>query len=260
MANEFSSIDCNEEITGAAAPSSSESYDIQGNFTAKTTLRVTAANKDALISDILGNQRPWPNSSFTVKPYAHKVTNVRPASIDTTVDITTKQNYVIQEYLLDVEYTTAPEQQLLAVTIEPFVDVIRLDHRYFRWSGGAPLTEAEAPGIIRPKYALKRQIFGAALVPTALLNYPGAVHNASYTDPDYGFSFPAETLMLQPEPITTKITTSGSDGFNYTVVFLYNPNTWNKFYKSDTNSYETIHAPDGTQVKNYPPQNLSSLL
>lgn len=254
MANEYSAVPCNE-VKGT----DSESWDLEGNQTAQVTLKVSGALKDALVADLLNNKRPWPNTSIPNPPRAHRITSVKGFSTDASMT-SSQQNYVWESYELVVNYTTANTQDLYAETIEPIVDFVRMDHRFFRWSTGEPLSEGEAPGQLRPWFALKKQVFQAPSVPSELLLYPGYVHNANYYSPWWGRTFPAETLLLKPEPIDRKVTTAGSPGYNWTVNFMYNPNGWNKFYRPTTGTWAEIIRPDGSTWKNYPLANLSGLL
>lgn len=247
----YSAIDCTE-VSGTR----NEQATIEGGWSASVQLKVTNANKEALINDLLTYQRDYPNLLTAYKPRAFSAA-AKPFSSNTPA---VGQAYVYDHYLVDVQYASDPERTLVSESIEPTVEFIRLDHRHFRWTSGAPLTEGEAPGVLRPELKLVRKYFNKLLVPNEVITKPGHVHNQPYTSPLLGITFPAGTLMLAPEPVDRTITTAGSQGFNYTISLLYKPNGWNKYWRPQTQAWEAIQLPDGTPYLNYPSSNLSAVL
>lgn len=246
----WSTIDCEEVHT-----SDSENYSIEGGFQASVTLKVSAANKDALIDDLLGNQREWPRSTFPTKPRAFSASVSGFYSESPVIG----QTYVYDEYLATIQYSTDPNKTIVSETIEPDAEFIRLDHRNFRWSSdGAPLTEGEAPGFLQTSMKLIRKYFNQIEVPTLLLT-PGVVHNAAYVS-SLGLTFPAETLLLTPQPISRTVTTAGSEGFNFSVGFSYKPNGWNKYWRPDTQTWDRIILANGTAYNSYPLVDLTGVL
>ncbi len=107
---------------------------------------------------------------------------------------------------------------------------------------------------------LVRSYPNAASVPAGFISDPGKVHNASYTSLSLGLTFPAETLLFLPNPVSQTSTTAGNTGYNYAVKFAYKPQGWNKFYRPNSNSYENIYNLAGVIVEPYPPANLAALL
>lgn len=248
----WSSVACFEEFG-----TRSESYDTASGMQFSVTLRVSSANRNALINDLLLNAREWPEGGMMYPPVARSVV-ARP-SVPGTIPVP-QQQFIYDEYLLDVTYSSDSAQDIVAETIEPEADFMRLDHTFFRWkSNGAPLSPGEAPGILKPKLKLVRQFFNRSTVPSAIL-LAGHVHNASYTSPTFGITFAAKTLMLIPQPISTTLTTMGGTGFNYSASFLYEPQEWNKFFRLDTSTYDAIVMPNGADYNSYPLTNLLALL
>ena len=254
MANEYSSVDCTEEFGTAT-----ESYSIDGHFEAQVVLNVEGADKDDLISDLLTNQRPWPNTGFTVKPKAHRCSTRQFFSEDAPVS--GQQNFpAATGYQVTVYYTTNPDVQLISETLQPEFEFVLLDHRYFRWSSGAPLVEGEAPGLLQPGVTLIRQYYKSAALPTLFLSAGGKVHNASFISSYLGITFGSETLLYAPDPAVQSLTMGGASGFDFALKFHYRPQGWNTFFRASTNAWESIYNSAGTQVKPYTPADLSSLL
>lgn len=247
----YSSVDCTE-VYGTRR----EEATIEGGLSASVQLKVAAANKDSLIDDLLSNQREYPNLNAAYKPRAYRAS----ATPITSSTAASGQGYVYDHYHVDVQYTSDPQRSLFSETIEPIAEFVRLDHRFFRWSSGVPLTEGEAPGVIRRELKLVRKYFNRSSVPSAILTAPGSVHNAAYTSPVLGLTFPAETLLFAPEPVDRTVTTSGSQGYNYTIGFHFKPNGWNKYWRPQSQAWESIYLSNGTAYKSYPPADLSALL
>lgn len=250
----WSTVSC-AEVHGTA----SEDWSNESGIQASVQLDCLASDKNDLILDLLSTPRPFAHlSSLTKPPTAFRVTAVpRPHSADTDID---EQVYSWTDYRLTVQYTTDPRRTVFSERIEPQAEFQRLDHRYFRWASGAPLTDAEAPGLLKRSLNFVRQFYNMPSVPAAILSGVGCVHNGPVTSTELGLTFPAETLLFLPNPIETTVTTGGTTGYNYTLKFAYKPGGWNKFYRPSTNTYESIYNLAGTVVKPYPPADLSSLL
>lgn len=254
MSWEWSPIACNEEHG-----TRNEDYGVGSGISCSVGLRVSAANKNALINDLLTNSRAWPDPVLLYPPRA-KTCKAVPVAIGAT-PTTPFQSFDFSEYIVTVSYSSEESLDIVAETLEPTADFLRLDHTFYRWkTSGAPLSAGEAPAVLQPAIKLTRQFFNRAAVPNALL-LPGHCHNASWTSPTFGISFGAKTLMLTPQPVTTKkTTTGGSPSFDYGASFHYNPYGWNKFLRIDTGTYDEIVGPTGATVEPYPPANLLALL
>lgn len=252
----YSLVSCDEEHGTVNA-----NYSIEGGIQASVGLRVTNANKELLVDDLLSNQREWPHTGFTEKPraYAASLTPVATEGPGGGAP-STGQTINYTHWIANVSYTTDPTRTLISESIEPSGEFVRLDHRLFRWNNdNAPLLPGESPGILRRRLKLTRRLFQQPAVPTAILSV-GAVHNAAYASPLLGITFAANTLLLEPQPVERTITTAGSEGFNYTISFLYQPEGWNKYWRTDTQAWDSIKLADGTAYNSYPPTNLSALL
>lgn len=248
---DWSTVECVEE-NGTR----SETYTSK-DMACEVTLRVSSANKHDLILDLMNNG-VWPDPALTQPPAVKQCV----ATPDLTISVpgTTAQSFEYSEYLVKVSYSYDESFDVVAETLEPDAEFTRLDHTFFRWKAtGAPLSPGEAPGVLTPKLKLTRQFFNRTSVPAELL-LAGHVHNANYTSPTFGITFPAHSLMMIPQPVATKRSTTGGGYFDYGCSFLYNANLWNKYFKVDTGTYDSIVLPNGSDFLPHTPSNLSALL
>lgn len=231
------------------------SGDVVSGWTASVQLQVNKANLYDLILDLLVNQRECP--FIPDNPPTVKSASV--STITTNNNAPIDQGFDYEEYFVDVSYSNTI-RTIVSEEIEPVAEFIRLDPRRFRWTSGAPLTEGEAPGYLYQTMNLIFKYVNQPAIPPAFLSGIGKVHNAVWLSPTTGLSYAAETLMFCPAPISNTYTTGGSSGFNYTIKFAYRPNGWNKYWRPQTQAWESIYLDDGTLYKSYPPADLSSLL
>lgn len=246
----YSSVDCDEEYGTAK-----ESWNID-DVSMSVTLRCAWADRYDLVDDLLGNGRTWPHGSFTNAPRAQSA-SIAP---DKTAYTATGQCIVYNDALVTVTYGTEHED-LVSESLEPTADFITLDWRRFRWSSdvGDPLIEGEAPGKLRRGLNIVRTLYKIATPPTQLLTQIGNVNPSTYTSSLLGLSFAAETLLFTPPTMSRTIRTDGTEGWTINMKFMYKPETWNKYWRAKTSSYEHIY--NGTGVyRSYALGNFSDLL
>lgn len=247
----YSTVDCAEVYDTRR-----ESGDILSGYTASVVLQVNKANKDALVLDLLVNQRTCP---FISGPNSPTAKNCAVSPITTGSNPAIDQGYDYEEYNVAVNYSNTIST-LVVEEIEPIAEFIRLDPRMFRWASGAPLTDGEAPGFLYQSMNLIFKYVNQPLVPSLILTAPGKVHNATWTSPTTGLSYPAETLLFCPGPLSNTYTTGGSTGFSYATKFAYKPNGWNKYWRPKSQAWESMYLSNGTIYKSYIPTNLATLL
>lgn len=246
----YSSIPC-DEVYGTRQENFGED-----DITASVQLYVLAANKDALVDDLLTNQREYPNIA-TLNPPKARTAGVVPFYSES---VPAGQGFVYDAFLVTVGYTTDPAREILTETIEPEAEFTRLDYRFFRWSDGTPITDGESPGLLQRSLRLVRSYKDAVLVPTEIVTKIGTVHSGVYTSSLLGLTFPAKTLLLVPNPVSRTITTAGSEGYNFSIAWSFRPQTWNKFWRPNTLAYESLVNLAGTPYLSYPEEDLSALL
>ena len=171
-----------------------------------------------------------------------------------------------QYAILEVDYgipsfEKGAASELYSESIEPAAEFLTLDNELFAWSDGEELKENEAPGrlFITCDYVLSR--YGLTSLPSAVFSLIGCVNNAQFVSPTLGWTFAAQTLLFNPPTASRKVSTEfESLVWDITIRMTYNPNTWNKFWRADTQQWETIKIIGGSTYNNYTPANFGALL
>lgn len=152
-------------------------------------------------------------------------------------------------------------EDLINESIEPTTEFLTLDHEDFRWgsSTGDKLQEAEAPGkLVRGLDYVVTQ-YQVRRLPSAILSLTGCCNSMPFRTWTLGWSFGAETLLYQPPTLSRKITTDGADAWQVTHRLSYRSTGWNRFWRSKTQSWESIYHKDGGLYKNFPLGNFQML-
>lgn len=238
-----------------------EVHSVESEGTATVTLQCAWGSRHLVVQDILANRRLWPYSVGIGGPRATSAT-VRPlaSSGSLTAD---GQGIVYTDALIDVEYSTAAEEDLVSESLEPSMDMIALDYKKFRWDEpeGDPLEEDEAPSFQLFRGQLVRKLFGVAPpLPTSLLSLQGKTNDAQYVSTALGLTFDTETLLFVPPVMERTVTTNGVQGWDITITFQINYTGWNTFWRADEETWSEIY-PRGKNAaspatdepyKNYP--------
>jgi len=261
----FSTVDC------AYVPKTlTENLDVTtGQITASLTVACLWANRLTLADDVLLNRRPYPfvTSAFTPKAQSCSIVQFDEDLSQTTVGQWRPPKFAHVTINYGILTTTAIGSfDLVAESLEPYGDFIRQDYTLFRWGGknGDPLKPEEAPGRYMPKLKLVRRIYRLSTLPDDTLSAIGKCNLAAYASPLLGVTFPAETLVYGEPNLERTISTSGSEGWNYTQQWTYDPNGWNKYWRAETGLWEEIYMVTESGValpwKSYPPTDFSGLL
>jgi hypothetical protein len=226
----------------------------QDSFTASVQLQCAASLRFTIADDILGTPRSYPYFA------AAKATGVGISFIPAEYT-TSGQACEYDQALLNVTYSTQ-DADLVSEVLEPTSEFRTLDHRRFRWGSatGALLNESSAPGVLVRGLNLTRTYYKLASVPSTLLTLPGSCNSSGYTSSLLGLTFAAETLLFGTPNLTRSFKMSGTEGFNLTMKFSYNPNGWNKFYNEQAQAYQNIYLAGGGIYKPYPPASFGALL
>lgn len=248
----YSLVPCAEEHL-----SISENIDVEGGINAQVTLRCDWEDRFALMQDILTVSKDYPQSGFNVNPQAYACA-CRPAEGKAT---SVGQINYYEYALVTVSYSTKIKD-LVSESIEPTVEFLTLDHKRFRWGAadGDVLLEGEAPGMQMRGMNIVRTLYAIQQVPAAVLTSMGKSNDAAYTSQLLGLTFDTETLLYHPPNLSRVITSAGTEGFTLTMKFQYKPETWNKYWRAKTQTYEKIYLAGGAEYKNFPPADFSSLL
>lgn len=241
----YSAIACSEEHATVT-----ENYELETGFSASVTLRCAWADRFLLMEDIMGNVWPHCNGAW-----ANKASSQPDKSSYITVD----QSCEYIHALVTVQYGTKV-RDLFSESLEPTAEFITLDHKGFRWGGDDPLLEGEAPGMLQKGLNLVRTSYQLAAIPAATLTCVGCSNLAAYTSTMLGLTFGAQTLLFQPPTMNRTFKTTGTEGWTLQTKFAYKPQTWNRFFRSKTNAWESITYINGTPYLPYPPATFSAFL
>lgn len=251
----WSVVDCAEE-----AGSIRENYTEDGGFNASVTLRCAWADRHALIADFYTNMPVWPYGSIIAYPISASVVPASSTWFESSGQIIT--NYGDSSALVTVNFSSAAEQTLISESFEPSVEAQILNHHLFMWSSdGGPLLEEEAPIRQVRGLTLVRTLHKIASIPVAVATEVGKCNSAQYVSALLGITFPAETLLFQPKGANRTITTSGSQGWDLQMAFIYKPEGWNYFWRAKTQVWDEIKIrSSGTVYKNIELGNFATLL
>lgn len=248
MAGEFSAVPCAEEHGTAR-----EDYDNNQPGQASVVLRCAWSDRNALMTDLLTFPRYFPYY-IGVKKYAFHCTAIPAPGTGYSNVSPTDQACLYTQALVSVQYGSQITD-IGSESIEPTIEYDVLDHRRFKWvaggSTGVPLLEGEAPPLISRSLNIMRTKYRMAAVPPEMLTCIGKVNDSVYTSLTLGLSFAAETLLFQPQSASQSFTTAGTSGFTISFKFSYKANGWNKFWRTETQSWSNVYIDGGSQYKPY---------
>lgn len=239
--------------------------------TAKVQLRCTWANRRLLASDLLygtdGTPRQWPSNSSL---YCTQV-SVKP---ELTKYTASGQEIIYEHAILDVSYAIPGNQgggggggvpmdpiNLYSETLTPYTRVMTLGPSGFEWtSDGAALKSGEEPGKVIHGMRLTRHLFSVAAISSTILDLPGSVHNATYQSQLLGLTFAANTLLFIPPELSRTVTGAGASAWDLKLSWDYQKDEWNKVWRKDTETFDSISHIGGGVYKSYPEKSHSAFL
>jgi hypothetical protein len=216
---------------------------VTGEVSASVDLNVTWSQRWALVADLLNNSRPLPD-------YGNGAPVALKAAVKPTGErLAFGQSFIYSDATVSVAYGIRKFEavgpfDIVAESIEPQAEFRILPWHNFRWGSktGDPIVEAEAPGKLEMKLMLVRQIFKVPTpVNTLALSATGKVHDAAYSSPLLGLSFPEESLLYLEPKFERTLQNSGSGGVNYTQQWAIKYTGWNKFFRAKTGTYENMY-------------------
>jgi hypothetical protein len=259
--------------------SQSEDYDYDNNSaTASVTLKVPAADRHAVVNDVLGHGYLWPHGS---SPAIASRASIKPDANSRGTAVSGNTGIVHDEYLVTIYYTTKQPQggqqtdpitgDVFSEELEPTIEHMKLDYKSFRWESGARLKENEAPVRRHEGFNLVRTIYNMhPPLPLALLDIQGCCNQNAYFSPTLGLSFAEETLLAASPKISRKFSLgTGFSGINLSLKFSYRKHPgWNKFWNPDKPDLDDgnekwdkiIVVVDDEEYKNYPAIDMSWFL
>lgn len=256
----FSTVSCSQE-----GPTEETLDAANGQITCRVKLRCNWSDRLALCDDLLLNQRPWPYITTSFTPVAINASATW--SFNEAKGVQTGQGYEPSYAIVTVNYGIPKyDEDLLSESLEPSGEFVRLPYTMFRWGSrtGDPIQPEESPGVFDARLKLVRKYYRIATIPANALSAFGKCNQSAYSSALLGVTFPAETLLYDTPFFDRTISTAGSQGWNYTQNWIYNPNQWNKYYRAKTNTWEYQYRVDTTGVatpfKSYVPDPMTGLL
>jgi len=135
----------------------------------------------------------------------------------------------------------------LSESLEPNVEAMKLPYEKFVWSSdGAPIKASECPFtyVHRMSYVLTRHY--QVSVPEEAVTFVGKISSEQMSPVMMpAVVFPAKTLKFEPPSIDLSTDPDGNTRYDVTYRFQYKEEGWDKFYRADTQAYDTIRPSAG---------------
>lgn len=127
-----------------------------------------------------------------------------------------------------------PNAPFITHTIESSTEFITLEHENLRWkSDGTPLKPAEAPAKLIKRISESITYHRLLSIPSNLFSVIGKVNKLNTVEPVFKYQWAPETLLCCDPVIRNEISMTGDVTKSLTVKFLFQPEGWNKFPRSD---------------------------
>lgn len=154
----------------------------------------------------------------------------------------------------------------LVVVAEEEIDAagefLTLPNKKLYWDASQedPIENAEAPGLLVPILSWSYSFSEDDSIPSSVKDAVGKVNSGSMSSPSLGLSFGAEEVLFHKLRVMRRTFSDGSTQSDVTLQFLIRNHSWNKFFKSATQSAQAIYDDSGSVFKPYETVNLASLL
>jgi hypothetical protein len=207
------------------------------NFRAKRILRCTWGDRAALIA-WLGTEAgcTYPHADGTALSL---VRGIQSEGFAKGIGSGNLMSY--SHATLTVSYDTAGPQWVNGVSMEEWMQ----PHQFevwtpkLWWADGKKNTENYCKTVAGWKHVTS--VSKALTVPSNAGAYIGMCNQNTKSTLTLGYSFAAQTLLYNP-PSVSSHTDSGGTRYSYQFEHIYHPGTWNKFWRQDTNAYETMYT------------------
>ena len=236
----YSTVDC-----CAVEGSDSFSFPLEGEPSASVVLARSWENRFTLKNDLLfgllGFPRPHPEIPGLF------VCNVSISGSGTRS--TTGQILSYEKALLNVSY--APRNNKFSYTeqVEAGVQMLTLPSGNFLWSDGTPVEEGENPSLQIPMETITHSYSALAVIPS-YSSLVGFVNNAPITLQN-GEVRDIGTILSLGASSSFTVTADGSDGFDLTLRFQWNPFGWNRFFHATDGTWKSFKCYNGKDWVDY---------
>ena len=234
-----------------------------GKIEASVTLRCAATDVGDLVDDLIADAE-CPFVPGSNKPIAVSV-SVTGEAPDGTI---TGQMNDYEDALVKVKYGFLDYEDTTQVGVKvierltPNTKVKELDYRNFRWAAadGDPLRPSEAPGRIETDLMFTRKLVGLTTpFHVDTIGLIGYVNLNAYVSDSLGLTFAAETLLYLDPDFGREQDVDGESA-TYTQTWAINRNGWNKIWREETQSFQSMYNVTGGLYKTYPTDAMTNIL
>ncbi len=135
-------------------------------------------------------------------------------------------------------------------TVEPNGEMLKTSPYHLVWTADSKaLTNEEAPAklIMGMDYVVKW--VGLASIPPAAFAVVDHVNASAVVSPSLGVTFAAETLLANAPVVSRTVGTQEITPWAMEQRFSYRENTWNKFWRQETATWDTITEQVGSAIR-----------
>lgn len=206
-----------------------------------------------------GRQYPFFTGSFlplatdiTIEPFDENPTEETPAD-------PTKASYT--KAMLTIQYETPNGEDQnegdgtgnpngITLVEEDYgsnIEVVTISNRTLKWNtSGDALPDGETP--IFPMYNGEYSVVyhNMTSLPSDLFDLVGHINSGSFATAYLGITFAAKTLLYQGPSVSRTVSTAGASLYTVELRFSHKANTWEKFFDSSTDTWDTLKKSDGT--------------
>jgi hypothetical protein len=142
-------------------------------------------------------------------------------------------------------------------SLEPSRQMVTVANTALRWqvagqvTGSIAVAPAEAPQRVQGLYWY-RAVFNRVLaLPAWVLARPGFINANPVASVTLGLVFPPLTLRWDGASVFRRITLGRVNFYDIVANFVFNPDTWNRYWHAENMQMEFMTLPDGTLYQNH---------
>ena len=256
------------DLIKEVAPSPKEHHGANA-LTASIKLTCPWEHRFHITDDIVGGKRLYPRMDSAADVRAQNA-RILPFSQKTGEDeqaLTHDEAELVINYSSPVAGSTvfgASDSYSESIVPSGEFQTISPENLYWIAPGGSEnsekLSSDEAPGLLIIGFDYTVTLYGKSTIPLATLSQINHCNTSAFASPTLGVIFNAETLLFTGSTSNRTVKSNGSYEWTITNSFSFRSNTWNRFFKSSTGTWENIKKEDGSDYKPIPTGSFSGLL
>jgi hypothetical protein len=150
----------------------------------------------------------------------------------------------------DISTESGDSATLMEESLEPDVNFVSAPWRKLFWkTDGYPLTEAETPQFPVSRIRWNVVLYNLKTLPTGLLTDSTKCNATAIKSNTLGVTFPAETLLYLAGSPKRLFTTEGVSSWTCAMSFIWQPFSWNKFFRRGVATPQELKDSGGTDFK-----------